>query len=422
MAAPADVALVVLDVPGARPRRLPDAAEAVVVRQHEGPPGDAVDVFPLGTCYARNRGALLTTAPVLTFVDSDGGFELTVPRDRFLAARGFDHELGLGTVRGGFHDWELAARLGLDVARPPVREALAAGRVARRRRDPRLALEVALRGGLPALLGRSGWSPPRGALDYLPSELAGAGPFDVLAAANPAKTHFSWRAGEDAVLHLHANPSPRLRRSLAEREAIRTAVPSGSVPHLRSVTHGRDSLWVLEDLAPGRPEEAELPRLLEWAVELAGPPGPPLEQSAEWAEHARLLHGEVPDDALAQIARLPSRHMHGDLQPKNVLSSGERLTAIDWEGAWGEGIPGLDIVYLALFASGLDPAVLADPPEPVRAALARVGVDEGTLPAALYVMLGTWATAEDRRRARLGSQPGEPFFRPLLAELGPGLW
>ena len=145
MAAGADVALVVLDVPGAGPAPLPDAAEVAVVRQHEGPPGDALDVFPLGTCYARNRGALVTTAPMLTFVDADGGFELTVPRERFLAARGFDHELGLGTVRGGAHDWELAARLGLDVARPPVREAVAAGRVARRRRDPRLGLRAALR-------------------------------------------------------------------------------------------------------------------------------------------------------------------------------------------------------------------------------------------------------------------------------------
>ena len=178
---------------------------------------------------------------------------------------------------------------------------------------------------------------------------------------------------------------------------------------------------MLEDLAPGRPGEAELPQLLDWAVELAGPPGPPLERSAEWAEHAKLLRGQVPDEALATVAGLPSRHMHGDLQPKNVLASGGRLTAIDWEGAWREGIPGLDVVYLALFAHGLDPAVLADPPEPVRAALARVGVGDDALPAALYVMLGTWATAEDRRRVRLGSQPGEPFFRPLLAKLGPGL-
>ena len=391
------------------------------MRQHEGQPGDALDVFPLGTCYARNRGALVTRAPMLTFVDADGGFELTVPRERFLAARGFDHELGLGTVRGGAHDWELAARLGLDVARPPVREAVAAGRVARRRRDPRLGLRAALRGGLPGLVGRRRWGPPGEALDHVPPELADAGPLEPLAAANPAKTHFSWRAGDDAVLHLYANPEPRLRRSLAEREAIRAAAPAGALPRLRAVAEGRDSSWLLEDLAPGRPAEAELPQLLEWAVALAGPPGPPLAQSADWAEHAELLRGEVPDEALAVVARLPSRHMHGDLQPKNVLSSGGRLTAIDWEGAWLEGIPGLDIVYLALFAHDLDPAVLADPPEAVRAALARVGIDDAALPAALHVMLGTWAIAEDRRRARLGSQPGEPFFRPLLARLGPEL-
>jgi len=418
LAAAADLAVVVLDVPGGRPVVRPAASEVVFVRQ-------GGDVFPLGTCYARNRGALLTSAPLLAFRDSDGGFALTVPRDRFLAVGGFDHELGLGTKRGGPHDWELAARLGLDLPLPPVREPVAAGRVARRRRDAGLAAQATLRGGLAGVLGRRGWAPPREALDLLPRELAGAGPFEPLAAANPAKTHFLWRAGEDAVLHLHVNPSPRLRRALAEREAIRTAAPPGAVPRLRAVAEGLDSLWLTEDLVRGRAVEGDVPlgRLLEWAVELAGPPGAPLEASPEWREHAREVLARSPrlERALDAVGRLPSRHMHGDLQPKNVLASGPRLTAIDWEGAWREGIPGLDLVYLALFAHGLDFSLLADLPEELRGALERVGVHEAVLSAALAAMLGTWALAEDRRRARLGSTPPPAIFGPALEQLGPRL-
>jgi hypothetical protein len=48
-------------------------------------------------------------------------------------------------------------------------------------------------------------------------------------------------------------------------------------------------------------------------------------------------------------------------------------------------------------------------------------VAEEVLPAALAVMLATWALAEDRRRARLGSPPPRPVFRPLFEELGPTL-
>jgi len=134
--------------------------------------------------------------------------------------------------------------------------------------------------------------------------------------------------------------------------------------------------------------------------------------------------------ALTAVGRLPARHMHGDLQPKNVLATDGRLVAIDWEGAWLEGIPGLDVVFLALFAVADAPDLLllqrlaegADLASGgLRLALARLGVTAPTVPAALLVMLSTWAVAEDRRRSRLGSQPSAPLFQPLLAELGPRL-
>ena len=78
MAAPADHAAVVLDVPGGDLARAVDALrrsapgiEIVAVRQGGAPSEEALAVFPLGTCYARNRGAAATEAPALSFLDSD---------------------------------------------------------------------------------------------------------------------------------------------------------------------------------------------------------------------------------------------------------------------------------------------------------------------------------------------------------------
>jgi Phosphotransferase enzyme family len=254
-----------------------------------------------------------------------------------------------------------------------------------------------------------------------------------------AKTHFLYRAGGDRVLHLYVNPSDRFRRSLAEREAIRLRSAVAGIPRVCAVAEAIDAIWVVEELVPGdapdiRAPERWFPRVADWAVGMAGPRAKLLREVPTWREHCEQVLASAPAElsgrvraALEVVSQLPAVHMHGDLQRRNVLIDGERVGAVDWEGAWLEGLPGLDVVFLALFAGSDSPEerILArlargeDAPwGGVRATLARLGLDEDSvLRAALVAMLGTWAVAEDRRLARLGAPPGRPVFRPLFHRL-----
>jgi hypothetical protein len=487
LAATPELAVVVLDLPGGDAENTVQSVttaaasarlqvEAIVTRQTAGPvlAATTLDVFPLGTCYARNRGAAATGAPLLAFLDSGqivdesfcravvdelqdasailfAGDAIACRRDDFAAAGGFDHALGQGTVWPGRHELELGDRLaarrsGQRVAhrtaalRPGAEEAVAAGRLGRRRRDPFLAVRAALRGGLAGVLGHSAWQPPAPA-PLLPSELRNLEPLAPLASANPAKTHFIYESGSD-VLHLHANPSPRLLRSLAEREEIRARARAEGIPALHSVTPGRDSVWVLEARVAGLPPRREQPdewfaQVVDWVMQMAPSSGAALSASPAWNEHVTAMHDGAPaplrnaiERAANAVGRLQSVAMHGDLQRQNLCLDGKKVAAVDWEGAWLDGIPGLDLVFLALFAQDDRPAFpLLDrllegedvPWGGIRPALARLGLDPIVLPAALLVMLATWALSEQRRRCRLGSPPPPAAFAQLLAALGPRL-
>ena len=428
----ADRAVVVLDVPGGdvdAVRRLFPDSELVVVTQHNGRSG--LRVFPLGTCYARNRGAELTAAPELVFVDSaEPSRQLVFTRGEFVGAGGFDHALGFGTARMGPHDAELADRLGRPTAAGASfarSDAVAAGRTARRLRSARLALRAALAGGMTGLRSHDVWRPP----DARGPRLEGLPELTPRGASNPAKTHFLYDAGADTIVHLYVNPAERLRRALAEREQVRARVGDG-VPALREVIDADDATWVVEDRVPGRaPEQREaaawFPRARDWLVRFADPAGTKLNATASWREHAAALQQTFALDALPaaleRVARLPAVAMHGDLQRRNLALEGHRVGAVDWEGVWHEGIPGLDLVYLALFARSDDPdfGVLDTlsggedvPWANLRPALAQLGVDDEGLPATLLVLLATWALSERRRRARLGAVPPPPTFETQL--------
>jgi Phosphotransferase enzyme family len=244
-----------------------------------------------------------------------------------------------------------------------------------------------------------------------------------------------YRAGQDRVLHLYANPSERLRRSLADRESIRMRSRVQGIPRVCAVAETVDALWIVEEFVPGRVPDMHSPgqwfgAAADWAVGMACPPARPLRDVPEWGEHCNELLARTPPelgervlDAVAAVSRLPAVHMHGDLQRRNLLMDGSRIGAVDWEGAWLEGLPGLDLVFLALYAGSDTPDehILArlmrgeDAPwGGLRDALASVGVSGSALRPALVVMLGTWALAEDRRLARLGAPPGPRVYRPLF--------
>jgi hypothetical protein len=330
------------------------------------------------------------------------------------------------------------------------------GHWARRRRSPALALRYLAdsRGSVgraravrelvagaarePSLLDASAL------LQLMPEELRDelGGLPEPFARSVRAKTHFLYRAGRERVLHLYVNPSDRFRRSLAEGAAIRRRSAVGGIPRVCAVAEGVDAVWVVEELVPGdapdvRAPERWFPRVADWAVGMAGPPAKLLQEVPTWREHCEQVLAATPlelsgrvGDAFDVVSRLRAVHMHGDLQRRNVLIDGQRVGAVDWEGAWLEGLPGLDVVFLALFAGSDSPdeRILARldrgedaPYGGVRATLARLGLDEeSVLRAALVAMLGTWALAEDRRLARLGAPPGRPVFRPLFHRFAAG--
>jgi hypothetical protein len=127
--------------------------------------------------------------------------------------------------------------------------------------------------------------------------------------------------------------------------------------------------------------------------------------------------------ALEAVSGLPTVHMHGDLQPRNLLLADDAVGAVDWEGAWLEGLPGLDLVFLALFAAGGGPdaGVLERlargedvPGRGLVPRLGRLGVEPELLPDLVVALLALWALSEHRRLTRLGAPPRPPVFLPLL--------
>jgi hypothetical protein len=414
--APVEVLVVWTGAQAAPP--LPEAAEPV-------------EVFPLGTAYASNRGLEQAAAPLATFLEAGrrlapGGLVARLASQGGRAARGDTFDVAALRRAGGF---DHAVRRGV------VREA--ALRLAGPRRASSLARRLLVRGddgapSDPALL--------RHAPEEIRSKLTAVVP---LAASLRSKTHWMYDVGPDGdgpdrVLHLYARPSPRLLRAVGEREQVRLGSSTGGVPRLHAAVPARDCLWVLEDRVPGRRPAGDPARwfgqVSEWVVGLGGPPGPPLRGSPHWTDSRDQAVAAVPAPFRATAARavetveaLPSRAMHGDLQPKNVLVSGDRTGAVDWEGVWLHGVPGLDLLYLALFArdDAPDPAVLPAllsgqelAATPVLAPLSRLGVRREQLPSLVLTCLAVWTLGEARRTARLGA----PVGRAVTGGFFSGSW
>ena len=141
---------------------------------------------------------------------------------------------------------------------------------------------------------------------------------------------------------------------------------------------------------------------------------------------------EAVSAALEIVGALPSRRLHGDFQRKNILLAGDgEIGVIDWERAYDDGPPGLDLLFLALMAKSDRPdrevvRSLADGGGPAWAPLQRYLVESGLEGVDLrrYVLaaLAVWAAEEGQRLSALGlPRPGRARYLELLLGLGPSL-
>jgi hypothetical protein len=309
-------------------------------------------------------------------------------------------------------------------------------------REPSLASPATVPGLLRGLRGLKSWASPTAFLRLLPPSVSQRIDAEIkpLPASPPPKTHLMYDVGGLLLLHLHVAPSPRLRRSLAEREQIRARTGGiEGIPRLHTVQFETDAAWVLEDRLPGaNPSSADAERwfapVASWAVDLAGPPGPALGTVLEWRQHCAALIAGLPEyeesllRSLKAVDEVASRHMHGDFQRRNVLLSDSSVGLVDWEGAWLYGIPGLDLVFLSLLARSDRPegAVVAallegrDPEfGPLSLYLERAGAPGSLLRPLLVAMLATWALGEEQRIRRSWLPSQARPFRKLLAEFAP---
>ena len=347
--------------------------------------------------------------------------------------------LRLRSDRGG-----VATDQGMTLVRggvAPSRDAEVLGRMLRARRQPLLAARRVLRdlrrgavGDVLVLLNgalRRQDRPYRSPLDVAPvpapvAELIEPHTLIPLGAPRKAKLHFLYGA-DDLVVHVYASPTDHLRDAIAAHRAIRERSTANGIPRVVACEEGTDVLWLVEDRMAGEPINGSTlaqsrERVAEWIVALGGPPGPPLASSGRWQAHRSALSSAgFPDAATDRVLRslhavqdLPSRHLHGDLNPRNVLVGEGGFAAVDWENAALEFLPGLDLVFLFLLAGGAPDEDVVLRPAPLASHLEKLGIGSRLLPDALRVMLATWALGERNRRSRLGVDPGPPLFEPLF--------
>lgn len=348
----------------------------------------------------------------------------------------FPYAFGLGKLMRRHRAAVLAARYGSEIAR-----ALTSGARARDRRRLR-ETSATMRGFATALALRSSPRSPRALLERAPQPIVAAldGARSVpLEPSYRPDPHFVYRVGGDRILHVYANPTARLRAGLAVRDRLDAPGTATVFAQADDV----DALWVLEEYVRGRPPAPErvaewFNPVADWALQLEPGSGGSVREGSWWADEAAGALAVAPaplreavERALDVLGALPARPVHGDFQRKNVLVADEaRLGVLDWEHAYEDGPPGLDVLFLAAMARSdrPDARLMRDlargrDPEwaPLREWLRRAGVDEAVLRPFLLAVLAVWAADEQARAALPGIPRAEPLYRPLLNELGPEL-
>ena len=247
-----------------------------------------------------------------------------------------------------------------------------------------------------------------------------------LPAPDRPRPHLLYAVGDESILHAYGSPLPGLQRAFEDRAEV------PGVPRTVALAPGRDSLWLLEERLPGRHPSARaaaawFDRVCDWALTLAGPPGQPLGivDEAALAVAPPDLRPEL-EDAQRIVAELPSVRMHGDLSRKNVLVDGTRVGAVDWEEFTLEGVPGGDVLFLAVGAEHDRPDAdvllrVARGENPrfgdVVGPLAQLGVPRDARRALVLTVAAQWAADEQRRTSELGATDRARPYLDLLSAL-----
>lgn len=420
------------------------------------------------------------------------GGNMAFRREPLLAAGGFDVLFGAGAAARSAEDTEVVLRLlraghtlawtpEMVVYHPSKTEterrasrfpyAYGMGKVIRRHRDPVLAARylksigeaagralvardsrrlreagATMRGFTTGLVFRATLRSPSSVLREAPEPVEQALDGVRLEPREPTfrpDLHLIYFAGFDRVLHVYANPSARLRDGFVARERIREGFRGSGIPRLLALGETRDALWVVEERLHGHPPRARevsrwFPEAASWAEGLAAGSRLPVRETAWWHEKSEPVVAAAPAslrspvaEALELLGDLPSRPLHGDFQPKNILLGPHgSIGVIDWEHAYESGPPGLDLLFLAVMARGEPPDPealdrLASNRDPdwarLRSCLARAGLGGPDLRPSLLAALAVWAYDEDVRLAAPGMPRAARTYGRLLLELGPRL-
>jgi hypothetical protein len=359
------------------------------------------------------------------------------PAERLASRRTYGHAMG----RALRHH-----RRGTTVARYLLELAQVAGAAAAHRNVARLreAAQQA-RGFMSGLVTSRTWLSPPEVLELAPPqirELIDAADVQPLPAPDRPRPHLLYRVEEGRILHAYGWPAPSLFSALEARQVIRSGSDLAGIPQVHALAHGLDSIWLLEDRLPGEHPAARNARswfdsVASWALALAGPPGPALHTTPDWEAWTDAALRISPPDlrgdlshALEAVADLPAVRVHGDFSRKNVLIHDGQVGAADWENCALLGLPGRDLLFLAVGAQGDRPDAdvivrLArgdDPPfGQLIGPLDRLGVSRDLIRPALLTILAGWAADEDRRLRELGATARSRDYLALLARCAEAL-
>jgi GT2 family glycosyltransferase len=253
------------------------------------------------------------------------------------------------------------------------------------------------------------------------------------------RPHYIWDCG-NAFLHAYIGPSPAQLAAPGARRRILAASGVDEIPPIFEHAEERDALWVLEGKAHGEPLAGPASdwwsEAAAFVVSYSRLEGPPLGESAEWREDADFVEAAPPqlraqlEEALERLAALPTGPCQGDLQPKNLVRTGDGIAVIDWEWCSEESVRGLDLIFLAVTHAGVEPdrevveALLRGENPPfgdVLGSLAELGLQGQALADTLLVLIIKWAAHEQRSIAAFGAAPRRPLYGELLEQLTPVL-